>query len=226
MNKILIIEDDIDIAMIEKDYLEMDGFIVEIATNGISGLEKSLNEKFDLILLDLMLPGMDGFSICKKLRKHLSIPILIVSARQDDNDKIRGLGIGADDYIEKPFSPSVLAARVKANISQYKRLNSKEENEIIIGPISIETKSRRVFVNGNEKYLKNKEYELLLFMAKNIDIVFTRETLYERIWGINALGESATVAVHINRLREKIEEDPANPQYVQTVWGVGYRFKV
>ncbi|MBB5337113.1 response regulator transcription factor [Pectinatus brassicae] len=226
MNKILIIEDDIDIAMIEKDYLEMDGFIVEIATNGISGLEKSLNEKFDLILLDLMLPGMDGFSICKKLRKHLSIPILIVSARQDDNDKIRGLGIGADDYIEKPFSPSVLAARVKANISQYKRLNSKEENEIIIGPISIETKSRRVFVNGNEKYLKNKEYELLLFMAKNIDIVFTRETLYERIWGINALGESATVAVHINRLREKIQEDPANPQYVQTVWGVGYRFKV
>ncbi|MBP2650807.1 MAG: two component transcriptional regulator, winged helix family [Firmicutes bacterium] len=228
MSKILIIEDDNAIALIERDYLEIDHFTVEIAPDGLSGLEKALHGNFDLILLDLMLPGMDGFSVCRTLRKQLDIPILMITALQEDIDKIRGLGMGADDYIEKPFSPSVLVARVKSNLAQYQRLkdNGKEmPGEINIGPICIHTKSHRVYVTGRERELKNKEYELLLFLVTNADIVFDRETLYERIWGIDALGDNATVTVHINRLREKIEEDPANPRYIQTVWGIGYRFK-
>ncbi|VBB07766.1 transcriptional regulatory protein c terminal [Lucifera butyrica] len=229
MSKILIIEDDNDIAMIERDYLEIDHFTVEIASDGLSGVDQALRGNFDLILLDLMLPEMDGFLVCRKLREQLDIPILMVTARQEDIDKIRGLGLGADDYIEKPFSPGVLVARVKANLAQYQRLkNSCKEmsDKITIGPICIYTKSHRVFVRGQEKELKNKEYELLLFLVMNADVVYSRETLYDRIWGYNALGENATVAVHINRLREKIEENPADPRYIQTVWGVGYRFKV
>ncbi|MBP2656667.1 MAG: two component transcriptional regulator, winged helix family [Firmicutes bacterium] len=228
MSRILIIEDDNAIAMIERDYLEIDQFTVEIAPDGLSGIEKALQGNFDLILLDLMLPGMDGFSVCRELRKHLDIPILMITALQEDIDKIRGLGMGADDYIEKPFSPSVLVARVKSNIAQYQRLkkNGKEmSGEINIGPICIHTKSHRVYVAGQERELKNKEYELLLFLVTNADIVFNRETLYERIWGLEAMGDNTTVTVHINRLREKIEEDPTNPRYIQTVWGVGYRFK-
>ncbi|MBP2656843.1 MAG: two component transcriptional regulator, winged helix family [Firmicutes bacterium] len=175
-----------------------------------------------------MLPGMDGFSVCRELRKHLDIPILMITALQEDIDTIRGLGMGADDYIEKPFSPSVLVARVKSNIVQYRRLkkNGKEmSGEINIGPICIHTKSHRVYVAGQERELKNIEYELLLFLVTNADIVFNRETLYGRIWGLEAMGDNTTVTVHINRLREKIEEDPTNPRYIQTVWGVGYRFK-
>lgn len=227
MEKILIIEDDEAIAAIERDYLEIDGFFVEIAPDGVTGLDQGLSGKFDLILLDLMLPGLDGFTVCRKLREQLDIPILMVTARQEDIDKIRGLGLGADDYIEKPFSPSVLVARVKANLAQYRRLSgkSKAPSEITLGGIRLNTGTHRVFVDGTEIELKNKEYELLLFLMLNVDLVFDRETLYERVWGMDAMGDNATVAVHINRLREKIEKNPAKPRYIETVWGAGYRFR-
>lgn len=227
MKKILIIEDDSSIAAIERDYLEIEHFQVEIAGDGTKGLENALSGGFDLILLDLMLPGIDGFTVCRKLREKLDIPILMITARREDIDKIRGLGLGADDYIEKPFSPSVLVARVKAHLAQYYRLKQtgKPKAEIGIGAIRVNTDAHRVYVNDEEKELKNKEYELLLFLMINADIVFSRETLYEKIWGMDAMGDNATVAVHINRLREKIETDPANPRYIQTVWGAGYRFK-
>lgn len=227
MARILIIEDDMAIAAIERDYLEIDCFEVEIVSDGVKGLERGLSGEFDLILLDLMLPGMDGFSVCRRLREKLNIPILMVTARQEDIDKIRGLGLGADDYIEKPFSPSVLVARVKANLAQYERLSGtgKPPSEITLGAIRLNTGTHRVFVDGKEVELKNKEYELLLFLMLNVDMVFDRETLYEKVWGLEALGDNATVAVHINRLREKLEKDPAHPRYIQTVWGAGYRFR-
>lgn len=227
MKKILIIEDDSAIAAIERDYLEIEHFQVEIAADGTKGLEKALNGGLDLILLDLMLPGIDGFTVCRKLREALDIPILMITARREDIDKIRGLGLGADDYIEKPFSPSVLVARVKAHLAQYERLKQSEKPkpEIRIGAIRVNTDTHRVYVNEEEKELKNKEYELLLFLMINADVVFSREALYEKLWGMDAMGDNATVAVHINRLREKIEVDPANPRYIQTVWGAGYRFK-
>ena len=227
MDKILIIEDDEAIAAIERDYLEIDGFQVENAPDGVTGLKRGLSGEFNLILLDLMLPGMDGFAVCRKLREKLNIPILMVTARQEDIDKIRGLGLGADDYIEKPFSPGVLVARVKANLAQYRRLSEpqKTPSEIALGGIRLNTGTHRVFVDGKEAELKNKEYELLLFLMLNVDMVFDRETLYEKVWGLEAMGENATVAVHINRLREKLEKDPANPRYIETVWGAGYRFR-
>lgn len=227
MKKILIIEDDTAIAAIERDYLEIEHFKVEIESDGIQGLETALMDHFDIILLDLMLPGIDGFTICRKLREKLDIPILMITARREDIDKIRGLGLGADDYIEKPFSPGVLMARIKAHLAQYDRLKQtgKPISEVNIGTIHINTDTHRVYVNETEKELKNKEYELLLFLMINADVVFSRETLYERIWGMDAMGDNATVAVHINRLREKIEADPGNPRYIQTIWGAGYRFK-
>lgn len=228
MRKILIIEDDIDIAAIERDYLVIDHFEVEIAPDGKSGIEKALQGNFDLILLDLMLPGIDGFTVCRKLREELDIPILIVTAQLEDHNKIRGLGLGADDYIEKPFSPSVLVARVKANLAQYARLKKADKavpTQINLDNLHINTDTRRVYLNNHEIELKNKEYELLLFMVSNVDVVFSRETLYERIWGMEAMGDNATVAVHINRLRDKIEADPGVPRYIQTVRGAGYRFK-
>ena len=228
MEKILIIEDDAAIAAIERDYLAIEHFEVEIAPDGVMGIEKALRGGFDLILLDLMLPDIDGFAVCRKLREELDIPILMVTARREDIDKIRGLGLGADDYIEKPFSPSVLVARVKAHLAQYARLKKTDQVvsvQITIGGIIINTDTHRVYVDDREIELKNKEYELLLFLAQNADIVFNRETLYERIWGMDALGDSATVAVHINRLRDKIEKDPGNPRYIQTVRGAGYRLK-
>lgn len=220
MEKILIVEDDAAIAAIERDYLE-------IAPDGVTGLNRGLSGEFDLILLDLMLPGLDGFAVCRKLREKLDIPILMVTARQEDIDKIRGLGLGADDYIEKPFSPSVLVARVKANLAQYRRLtgSKKAPSEITLGGIRVNTGTHRVFVDGRKIELKNKEYELLLFLMLNVDIVFDRETLYEKVWGLEAMGDNATVAVHINRLREKIEKNPAKPRYIETVWGAGYRFR-
>lgn len=226
MDKILIIEDDIAIAEIERDYLELDGFAVEIAADGNVGLERGLSGEHSLILLDLMLPGMDGFAICRALREQIDVPILMVTARQEDIDKIRGLGLGADDYIEKPFSPSVLVARVKAHLARYRRLTGSERTsgEIQIGGIRLNEETHRVYVDGREVELTNKEYELLLFFMLNVDVVFSREQLYERIWGWDAMGDSATVAVHINRLRKKIEQDPANPRYIVSVWGAGYRF--
>ncbi len=228
MKRILIIEDDEAIAAIERDYLVLGGFEVEIAGTGGDGIAMGRSGRFDLILLDLMLPGIDGFSVCRTLRETLDIPILMVTARQEDIDKIKGLGMGADDYITKPFSPNVLVARIKANLAQYDRLKNTEKQEkaqVQMGNILLQQDSRRVFVDGTEVELKNKEYELLLFLMSNADIVFSRETLYERIWGYEAMGDNATVAVHINRLREKIEKNPSQPRYIQTVWGAGYRFR-
>lgn len=227
MPKILIVEDDPDIAAIERDYLELNGCQVEIAADGETGLTLGLGGGYDLILLDLMLPGMDGFTVCRKLREKIDTPILMVTARREDVDKIRGLGLGADDYIEKPFSPSVLVARVKAHLARYERLTGgrKRTAEIHIGGLSLHTDTRRLYVEGQEVELKNKEYELLLFFLLHVDIVFSREELYEKIWGLESMGDNATVAVHINRLREKIEPDPSKPRYIQTVWGAGYRLQ-
>lgn len=228
MQKILIIEDDRDIATIERDYLELNDYQVEIAADGLAGLERGLHGAFDLILLDLMLPGMDGYSVCRRLREETNIPILMVTARQEDIDKIRGLGLGADDYIEKPFSPSVLVARGRAHLARYQRLTGGQQRakpELQVGSVRLNTETRRVFVDGREVELKNREYELLCFLMLHLDMVFSREELYERIWGLEAMGDNATVAVHINRIREKIEPDPSRPRYIQTVWGAGYRFK-
>lgn len=229
MAKILIIEDDKAISDIERDYLELSGFEAECAYDGVDGLNKALAGGHDLILLDLMLPGLDGFTICKKLREKIDIPILMVTARTQDIDKIRGLGFGADDYIEKPFSPSVLVARIKANLAQYERLKpaeKKNESAVSAGPFVMDTDARTAFVDGRELSLKNKEFELLLFLLRHPNQVFSREDLYEMIWGLESMGDNITVAVHVNRLREKIEKDPSNPEYIQTVWGVGYRLKI
>ena len=228
MSKILIIEDDIAIAEIERDYLEINGFEVKIETDGVSGMNTALKGGFQLVLLDLMLPEIDGFTVCRSLREHLDIPILMVTAKKEDIDKIRGLGLGADDYIVKPFSPGELVARVQAHIATYNRLKGgiqEIQPEITVGAIRINPKSHRVFVKEREFSLKNKEYELLLFLVTNADMVFDKETLYERIWGMDSVGDNATVAVHINRLREKIEDDPSDPHYIETVWGAGYRFR-
>ncbi len=231
MKKILIIEDDLAIAEIERDYLEIEGFSAEIAGDGIEGLSKALTGTFDLVVLDLMLPGMDGFTVCKKIREEVNIPIIMVTARQDDIDKIRGLGIGADDYVEKPFSPQVLVARIKSHISRYERLtkfNDKIDNKdsmITSGGITLQPNTYSVLVEGKEIQLKSKEFELLFFLMSNPDIVFSREYLYEKIWGQDAYGYDATVAVHINRIRKKIEKDFSEPEYLVTVWGAGYKFK-
>lgn len=228
MSKILIIEDDIAIAEIERDYLEINGFEVKIETDGVSGMNTALKGGFQLVLLDLMLPEIDGFTVCRSLREHLDIPILMVTAKKEDIDKIRGLGLGADDYIVKPFSPGELVARVQAHIATYNRLKGgiqEIQPEITVGAIRINPKSHRVFVKEREISLKNKEYELLLFLVTNADMVFDKETLYERIWGMDSVGDNATVAVHINRLREKIEDDPSDPHYIETVCGAGYRFR-
>lgn len=228
MSKILIIEDDNDIAEVERDYLLINGFEADITDNGITGIDKIKQRDYDLVLLDLMLPGLDGFTVCKRLREITDIPILMVTARKEDIDKIRGLGLGADDYVEKPFSPNVLVARVKANLQQYSRLknnNVKKESIIDVGDYKINTSSHRVYKHGREVELKNKEYELFLFLVMNADIVFDKETIYEKIWGFDSIGDTATVAVHINRLREKLEDEPSKPKHIQTVWGAGYRFK-
>jgi DNA-binding response OmpR family regulator len=224
--KILIIEDDADIAAIERDYLEISGYEVEICATGSDGMEKSLSGNFDLIILDIMLPEMDGFEVCKNIRGKIDIPIMMLTARKSDIDKIRGLGFGADDYIEKPFSPSVLVARVKSQLAQYERLKgSADANKIILGNIILESDTHRVFVNDKEIFLPNKEFQLLEFLMTNANIVFSREILYDRIWGMNSFGNTSTVAVHINRLREAVELDHAKPKHLITVWGVGYKFK-
>jgi DNA-binding response OmpR family regulator len=226
--KILIIEDDAAIADIERDFLDINGMDSFIARDGTEGLREALSGAYDLILLDLMLPGLDGYEITRRIRGSVDIPILMVTAKTQDADKIRGLGLGADDYISKPFSPTELMARVKANLAQYERLAKgapARDGEIIAGNLRINPKSRRVYVDEREADLKNREYELLYFLAANPDIVFSRETLYEHIWGMDSLGDTATVSVHINRLREKIERDPSEPDHIVTVWGVGYRFK-
>lgn len=225
--RILLIEDDADIASIEKDYLEVSGYEVAIESDGIGGLEEARTGSYDLILLDVMLPGMDGFTICRKLRDQIDIPIIMVTAKQGDIDQIRGLGFGADEYIAKPFSPSVLVAKVKSQLAQYERLKgtTNEAQKITLGDISLEPKTHRVFVRGEEKILPNKEFKLLEFLMIHADIVYSRESLYTRIWGMDSLGNTATVPVHINRIRDAVEIDPAHPHHILTVWGVGYKFQ-
>ena len=229
MSKILIIEDEVSIAELEKDYLELSGFEVDMEHSGDTGLDKALKNEFDLIILDLMLPGMDGFEICRRIREKKNIPVLMVSAKKEDIDKIRGLGMGADDYITKPFSPSELVARVKAHLARYERLigSAVKTNDIIeIRGLKIDKTARRVYVNGEEKAFTTKEFDLLTFLAEHPNHVFKKEELFNKIWDMESLGDIATVTVHIKKIREKIEFNTSKPQYIETIWGVGYRFKV
>ena len=229
MSRILIIEDEEAIADLEKDYLELSGFEVEIANRGDTGLTRAMNEEFDLIILDLMLPEVDGFDICRQVRQEKNIPIIMVSAKKDDIDKIRGLGLGADDYMTKPFSPSELVARVKAHLARYERLigSAVEENKVIeIRGLKIDTTARRVWVNGVEKNFTTKEFDLLTFLASHPNHVYTKDELFSEIWDMESIGDIATVTLHIKKIREKIEYDTSNPQYIETIWGVGYRFKM
>lgn len=229
MSKILIIEDDTAIAELEKDYLEINGYTVIIEQDGSAGAARALDEDLDLIILDLMLPGMDGFEICKLIRDTKDTPILMVSAKKDDIDKIRGLGLGADDYITKPFSPSELVARVKAHLSRYKRLTSigLEENTVIeVSGLTIDKTARTVLVEGKEKVFTTKEFDLLTFLAEHPNHVYSKEELFKEIWEMESVGDIATVTVHIKKIREKIEDNKSNPRYIETIWGVGYRFKL
>ena len=229
MSKILIVEDEVAIADLEKDYLELSGFEVEVENDGTNGLARALAEDFDLFILDLMLPGIDGFEICKQIRGKKNTPILMVSAKKDDIDKIRVLGLGADDYVPKPFSPSELVARVKAHLARYERLigSNTPENDIVeIRGIKIDKTARRVWINGEEKQFTTKEFDLLTFLAENPNHVFTKEELFKEIWNMDSIGDIATVTVHIKKIREKIEMNTAKPQYIETIWGVGYRFKL
>lgn len=229
MSKILIIEDEVSIAELEKDYLELSGFEVDMEHSGDTGLEKALTIDYDLVILDLMLPGIDGFEICRRIREDKNIPVLMVSAKKEDIDKIRGLGMGADDYITKPFSPSELVARVKAHLARYERLigSAVRSNEVIeIRGLKIDKTARRVYVNGEEKAFTTKEFDLLTFLAENPNHVFKKEELFNKIWDMESLGDIATVTVHIKKIREKIEFNTSKPQYIETIWGVGYRFKV
>ncbi|MBO6153993.1 MAG: response regulator transcription factor [Lachnospiraceae bacterium] len=229
MSRVLIIEDEQAIAELEKDYLELSGFEVVVENDGAKGCEIALAEDFDIFVLDLMLPGMDGYDICKAIREEKNTPILMVSAKKDDIDKIRGLGLGADDYITKPFSPSELVARVKAHLARYERLvgSARELNDIVeIRDIKIDKSARRVWIRGEETAFTTKEYELLLFLAENPNRVYSKQELFQEIWDMDSVGDIATVTVHIKKIREKIELDTTKPQYIETIWGVGYRFKL
>ena len=229
MSRILIIEDEVSLADLERDYLELSGFDVDIENDGNVGLKRAIEEDFNLLILDLMLPGVNGFDICKQVRDVKNTPIIMVSAKKDDIDKIRGLGLGADDYMTKPFSPSELVARVKAHLARYERLvnmNVKENDIIEIRGLKIDKTARRVWVNGVEKTFTTKEFDLLTFLAQNPNHVFTKDELFKEIWDMESIGDIATVTVHIKKIREKIEVNSAKPQYIETIWGVGYRFKV
>lgn len=229
MSEILIIEDEEAIAELEKDYLELSGFGITIENDGEKGLELALKKDFDLVILDLMLPGTDGFEICRQIRKNKDIPIIMVSAKKDEIDKIRGLGLGADDYMTKPFSPSELVARANAHIARYQRLvgSNVNNNEVIeIRGLKIDKTARRVYIDGEEKTFTTKEFDLLTFLAQNPNHVYTKEELFRNIWDMESIGGIATVTVHIKKIREKIEFDTSNPQYIETIWGVGYRFKI
>jgi len=232
VEKVLVIEDDREIAAIERDFLEINGFDVVIEYDGLEGQRRALSGDFSLIILDLMLPGKDGMVICREIREKVDVPILMVTAQRENSDKIRGLGFGADDYIVKPFSPTELVARVKSHIARYRRLTqatqrdgeSQKPDEIDYGWLRISKGTRRVFVNEIEIALAHKEYELLHFLASSPEMVFSKETLYDKIWGEDTYGEIKTVAVHVSRVREKIEKSPSDPAHIQTVWGAGYRF--
>ncbi len=228
MSRILIVEDEVSIADLEKDYLELAGFEVEIETDGEKGLARALEGDIDLLILDLMLPSLSGFEICRQVREKKDIPIILISAKKDDIDKIRGLGLGADDYMTKPFSPSEMVARVKAHLARYERLvsSSAPVGDIIeIRGLKIDKTARRVWVNGTEKPFTTKEFDLLTFLAQNPDHVFTKDELFREIWDMESIGDIATVTVHIKKIREKIEENTSKPQYIETIWGVGYRFR-
>ena len=228
MSRILIVEDDREIAELEQDYLEQAGFSVAAERDGKMGLARAISEDFDLYILDVMLPGVDGFEICRQLRATKDIPIIIVSARKEDADKIEGLGLGADDYITKPFSPAELTARVKAHLARFDRLTSgaAQSDTIEIRGLKIDKNDRRVFIGGEEKPFTMKEFDLLCFLAEHPNHAYTKDELFREIWGMESMGDNATVTVHIKKIREKIEADTANPQYIDTIWGVGYRFKM
>ena len=230
MSRILIIEDEEAIADLEKDYLELSDFEVVIEQNGSKGCERALEEDFDIFVLDLMLPDMDGFEICKRIREVKNTPILMVSAKKEDIDKIRGLGLGADDYITKPFSPSELVARVKAHLARYDRLvgsSQQTQSDLFeIRDIKIDKTARRVWVRGEETQFTTKEFELLTFLAEHPNHVFSKQELFKEIWDMDSVGDIATVTVHIKKIREKVELNTNKPQYIETIWGVGYRFKV
>lgn len=229
MERILIVEDDEKIAGLEQDYLEINGYETEILGDGSGVIERLKKGGIDLVLLDVMLPGMSGYDICRRLRDEIDIPILMVTARTEATDVIRGLGLGADDYITKPFDPSQLVARVRAHLNQYRRLTSHKEepeanpDEIRIQDLVIEKKTWKVRKGGRELRLPNREFELLRFMAEHPDVVFSKEQLFEAVWGFDFVSDAATVSVHVNRLREKIEDDARNPKILETVWGAGYR---
>ncbi|PSJ95516.1 DNA-binding response regulator [Brevibacillus fortis] len=227
LRKILIVEDEPSIAELAKDYLEVNGYSVDIEQSGEKGLQRALMHNYDLLILDIMLPKVDGYEICRQVRDHKDIPILMVSAKREEIDKIKGLGFGADDYIIKPFGPSELVARVNAHLSRYDRLTGKRDknkDEVYIRGLFIDKVSRRVLINGLEITLTAKEFDLLTFMAEHPDRVFSKDQLFERVWGMEASGDTTTVAVHIKKLRQKIELDPFDQPYVETIWGVGYRF--
>lgn len=226
MARILVIEDDIAIAELERDYLEVDGHEVVIEANGKRGLTLALSDSFDLVVLDVMLPGMDGMEVCRTLRKSSDIPILMVTARTSDIDAIRGLGLGADDYVKKPFSPSELVARVNAHLARYERLRGGVGEVVGAGDITIDTATRSVMVGDKAVDLRTREYDILLFLARNPNVVFSRDSLYEHVWGLDGAGDASTVTVHIKRLRDKIEPDPHEPTYLETVRGAGYRLRV
>ena len=225
MNRILIVEDDAEIAALERDYLQMAGFEAVVAGDGAEGLKAARTA--DLVILDIMLPGMDGFTVLKELRETSDIPVILLSARGEEFDKIRGLGLGADDYIQKPFSPGELVARVRAHLARFERLTSKGNTpKLTVRGLEVDREDRRVYVHGKERVLTPKEFDILLFLMENPNRVFSKEDLFERVWGLEALGDSDTVVVHVRRLREKIEPAPRDPQYVETVWGAGYRFRI
>ncbi len=229
MSKILIVEDEVAIAELQRDYLEMNGFEVEVCGDGAEGAELALANDYDLVILDLMLPGMEGYEVCRKIREQKNIPIIMVSAKKEDLDKVYGLGMGADDYMTKPFSPSELVARVKAHLSRYERLvgQIKNKNEVIeIRGLRIDKTARRVFVEGEEKIFTTKEFDLLTFLASHPNHVFSKAELFREIWDMESVGDIATVTVHIKKIREKIEKSSDKPEYIETIWGVGYRFKV
>ncbi len=230
MSRVLIIEDELAIAELEKDYLELSDFEVVIEQNGSKGCERALEEDFDIFVLDLMLPDMDGFEICKRIREVKNTPILMVSAKKEDIDKIRGLGLGADDYITKPFSPSELVARVKAHLARYDRLvgsSQQAQSDLFeIRDIKIDKTARRVWIRGEETQFTTKEFELLTFLAEHPNHVFSKQELFKEIWDMDSVGDIATVTVHIKKIREKVELNTNKPQYIETIWGVGYRFKV
>lgn len=223
MKKILIIEDDKSIAELERDYLAINDFECEIASRGTTGLEKALTQHFDLIIIDIMLPGLDGFEVISEIRKKKQTPVIFLSAKNSDIDKIRGLGLGADDYMTKPFSPGELVARVKAHIMRYESLTHGSDI-IKTGALTIDKDAHKVLINNKEISFTAKEYDLLLFLAENPNRTFSKEVLFDRIWGMDAVGDVSTVTVHIQRVRDKINTE--NEKYIETVWGVGYRFRM